>query len=61
MEQIDLLRRVVGVLERLDIPYMVDRQYVSLWAGQMGLSEIWRMILDRLDKGRAGDDERPGT
>jgi hypothetical protein len=53
------LRDIAGILKvSAD---MVDRQYVSLWAAQMGLSEIWQMILDRLDKGRAGNDERAGT
>jgi len=40
------LRDVAGILKVSGDA--VDRQYVSLWAGKMGLADIWQSILRRL-------------
>ncbi len=48
------LRDITGIMKvSAD---MVDRQYVSQWAQQMGLADIWLAILQRLE-----DRANPGT
>ena len=44
MEQSELLRYVVDVVERL------NRAYISVWASKMGLDSIWAAILDRINE-----------
>lgn len=53
------LRDIAGILKVSKD--MVDCQYVSSWAAQMGLSEIWKMILERLHPHRTGDEGGSGN
>ena len=42
------VRDILGVLKMRG--GQVDRDYITLWADRMQLSDIWRAILERLDK-----------
>ena len=47
----DLLRFVVTILERLQIPYFVTGSTVTIFygePGELGLGDIWRAIVARL-------------
>jgi hypothetical protein len=48
LEQTELLRRVLAILEELQITYLVDRDYVARWAEEFGVTEIWHAILRRV-------------